>query len=84
MMTLFILSTVEGWPDIMFTAINATGEDTGPKDNYNPGAAYFFVVFLFVGSFFFVNLVIGVMFDNFLKEKNNEQSLTAYFLSHKQ
>jgi len=31
MMTLFIVSSLEGWPDIMYQAIDITMKDNGPK-----------------------------------------------------
>ena len=31
MMTLFIVSSLEGWPDIMHQAIDITKRDNGPK-----------------------------------------------------
>lgn len=76
MVTLFIISSLEGWPQIMENAIDARGEDMAPVKNYNPAAAYYFIVFIFVGSFFLVNFFIGVVFMHFNKAKRNET--TAY------
>ena len=65
MMTLFIVSSLEGWPDIMYKVIDATEVGRGPIKNYNPAAAYYFVIFIIIGSFFFLNLFIGVVFQRF-------------------
>lgn len=63
MLTLFVLSTLEGWPNYLFYFIDASSE--GPvKDNY-PLMILFFVVFIFVGSMFLLNLFIGVIFLNY-------------------
>ena len=62
MITLFIVSSLEGWPDIMYQAIDATIEDNGPKENYSVEQSFFFIVFILVGSFFFLNFFIGVLF----------------------
>ena len=62
MVTLFALSTMEDWPDIMDQAINSTNENQGPTLNNNPANAYFFVVFIFIGSYFLLNFFIGVLF----------------------
>ena len=67
MMTLFIVSNNEGWPDVMYAYGDATGVETGPKPGAGIGNAFFFVFFVFVGSFFFLNLFTGVLFLNFEK-----------------
>ena len=65
MITLFIISSLEGWPDIMFTCTDAFGTEKGPVENYSFWAAYFFIIFVFIGSFFFINFFVGVLFLNF-------------------
>ena len=30
MMTLFVVSSLEGWPDIMYHSLDIVGEDKGP------------------------------------------------------
>jgi len=62
MMTLFIVSTLEGWPDIMLQSIDATKVNRGPEYESNPGYVYFYIVFIMVGSFFLLNFFIGVLF----------------------
>lgn len=69
MQTLFIVSSLEGWPDIMYHAIDSTDEGMGPQANASPAIAYYFVGFIFIGSFFFVNLFVGVMFLNYKEAK---------------
>ena len=65
MITLFSLATLENWPDYMYQAINIQGEDIGPMKNSSPEYAYFFVVFILIGSFLFLNLFVGVIFKEF-------------------
>ena len=62
MMALFILSSLEGWPDIMYSLVDAKEIGEAPEKNYNPAAAYFCVFFIIIGAFFFMNLFIGVVF----------------------
>ena len=31
MMTLFVVSSLEGWPDIMYHSLDIVGEDKGPQ-----------------------------------------------------
>ncbi len=65
MITLFVVSTVESWPDIMYQYTDITAEGGGPKYGNSPLNAYFFVVFVFIGAYFFMNLFVGVLFMNF-------------------
>jgi hypothetical protein len=65
MITLFIVATFEGWPDIMYQYTDISGEGIGPKFGDTPLNAYFFVIFVFIGSYFFMNLFVGVLFMNF-------------------
>lgn len=67
MMTLFAVSNNEGWPDTMYAYSDATGVEVGPKPGAGIGNAFFFIGFVFVGSFFFLNLFTGVLFMNFEK-----------------
>lgn len=75
MLTLFIMSTLEGWPDILMHGVDTTFADHQPKENSNPFVAYYFVIFILVGSFFFVNLFVGVIFDNFKRLKRDMDGL---------
>ena len=61
MLTLFIVASLEGWPDIMYQAIDITKKDSGPKYEHSPGQSIFFVVFILIGAFFFLNFFIGVL-----------------------
>jgi hypothetical protein len=62
MLTLFIVASQENWPDVMHAAIDSTGERMGPRQDASPASAYFFIVFLMIGSYFFLNFFIGVLF----------------------
>ena len=66
MLTLFVLSTLEGWPDYMIFFMDAgDDENSAPIINNNPYTFIFFVVFIFVGSLFLLNLFIGILFLNY-------------------
>lgn len=62
MMTLFIVASLEGWPDIMLAAVDSTEVDHGPDPEASPMNAYFFLLFILIGSFFLLNFFIGVLF----------------------
>ena len=82
--TLMILSSEEGWPDIMYSAIDATDVDKGPVYNSNPYVAYYFVVFITISSFLFMNLFVGVVYEKFNEARKHESSLAASILSKDQ
>jgi hypothetical protein len=71
MLTLFEISTTEGWVDVMYAGVDATGAYRRPKVNNEELWALFFVAFIFVGSFFILQLCIGVIVDNFNKIKED-------------
>ncbi len=62
MITLFIVSSLEGWPDIMHQAIDITKIDNGPVKENSTSQMLFFIIFILIGSFFFLNFFIGVLF----------------------
>ncbi|EGR30825.1 hypothetical protein IMG5_122970 [Ichthyophthirius multifiliis] len=84
MTTLYIISSLENWPGIMFQAIDSNLPEIGPvKDNYQI-IQYFFVSFILVGSFFLVNLFVGVIFLNFNKAQQSERRQSSLFLTEEQ
>lgn len=69
MLTLFEVSTLEGWLDVMYSAMDYVPGDPvkgghQPVLNANPGAAFFFIIFIVVCSFFVTNLFVGVIVDS--------------------
>lgn len=67
MVTLFVVSSLEGWPDIMFYALDFTGPDKGPTYGNSPEFMIYFVAFILIGSFFLLNFFIGVLFLEYNK-----------------
>lgn len=53
----------------MFQAMDMRGPGEQPRLNSSPWAALYFVVFLVIGSFFLVNLFIGVVMDNVKRQR---------------
>jgi hypothetical protein len=70
MMTLFTMSTTEGWLPVMYNGIDAVGIGYNPKFENNMGWAALFIFFIVFGSFFILNLLVGVVIDNFNIEKS--------------
>ena len=60
----------------MNQAMDITKEDRGPKYQNNVKQAIFFIVFVLVGAFFFLNFFTGVLF---LKYSEAQKLETAGF-----
>eukprot|EP00746_Dinoflagellata_sp_MGD_P076201 gnl/MRDRNA2_/MRDRNA2_30674_c0_seq1.p1 gnl/MRDRNA2_/MRDRNA2_30674_c0~~gnl/MRDRNA2_/MRDRNA2_30674_c0_seq1.p1 ORF type:complete len:1012 (+),score=166.39 gnl/MRDRNA2_/MRDRNA2_30674_c0_seq1:174-3038(+) len=73
--TLFEISTTEGWVDVMYSAVDARGPYLEPSRDENEMASLFFVWFILVGTFFILNLCVGVIVDNFNKIKEDGGSV---------
>lgn len=73
MLTLFVVANQEGWPDLMYHYTDITGISTGPKEGQSQINAYFFIIFVFVGNFFLMNLFVGVLFMNFERAQRDER-----------
>ena len=73
MTTLYVVSSLEGWPDIMFQALDFTEPNKGPSYNNSPAYMSYFVIFILIGSFFFLNFFIGVLFLEYNKAQREEQ-----------
>jgi len=65
MLTFFEISTLEMWPDNMFNAIDAVGENKVMEKDYAIQRAAIFVVYIFFTTFFIMNLFISVIVDKF-------------------
>ena len=70
-LSLFQIATFEGWRELMQAGVDAVGVDLQPKRDANLYANLFFISFIIFGSFFTLNLFVGVIIDNFnaLKKK---------------
>ncbi len=64
------MATTTGWAAIMFTSMSATDIDQELIEKSNPYWALFFILFIIVGSFFLLNLFVGVVISNFNREKD--------------
>lgn len=70
LLTLFEVSTLERWPEVMWLAVDGQSDSEGPEYNKNPIVVLFFISFLFVMSFFILNLFVGVVIDKFTEVRN--------------
>jgi len=65
MLTFFEISTLEMWPGMMYEAIDAVDLDESPIENNNPNMSFIFILYIFVTTFFIMNLFISVIVDKF-------------------
>ncbi len=75
MISLFILSTLEGWPAILQQNIDIGPAWDGPIKDSAPLVTYLFVVFIIIGSFFCVNLFVAIVSMNFNKAQEKNKNL---------
>lgn len=84
MVTLYVLSTMEGWPNMLGSALDANDETEGPKYNNSATNAVFYIVFILVGSLFLMNMFVGVIFVQFSEEQRKEKAKRFYMVSDDQ
>ncbi|XP_066157194.1 sodium channel protein 60E isoform X3 [Euwallacea fornicatus] len=84
-LALFQVATFEGWMEVMADAVDARGVNLQPKREANLYAYIYFVIFIVCGSFFTLNLFIGVIIDNFnMLKKKYEGGVLEMFLTESQ
>nr|XP_036860616.1 voltage-dependent L-type calcium channel subunit alpha-1S isoform X3 [Manis javanica] len=72
MMSLFTVSTFEGWPQLLYKAIDAYEEDTGPVYNHRVEMAVFFITYLILIAFFMMNIFVGFVIVTFQEQGETE------------
>ncbi|KAM4821260.1 LOW QUALITY PROTEIN: sodium channel protein type 11 subunit alpha [Thomomys bottae] len=68
-LALLQVATYKGWLEIMNAAVDSRGEEEQPEFEARLCAYIYFVVFIIFGSFFTLNLFIGVIIDNFNQQQ---------------
>ncbi|XP_077074743.1 sodium channel, voltage gated, type VIII, alpha subunit a isoform X4 [Siphateles boraxobius] len=68
-LALLQVATFKGWMDIMYAAVDSRKVGDQPKYEDNIYMYIYFVIFIIFGSFFTLNLFIGVIIDNFNQQK---------------
>uniref|UniRef100_A0A4W6ECP8 Sodium channel protein n=1 Tax=Lates calcarifer TaxID=8187 RepID=A0A4W6ECP8_LATCA len=76
-LALLQVATFKGWMDIMYAAIDSRKVEDQPLYEDNLYMYIYFVIFIIFGSFFTLNLFIGVIIDNF-----NQQKKKIRFIFH--
>ncbi|KAK1875635.1 Sodium channel protein type 4 subunit alpha B [Dissostichus eleginoides] len=69
-LSLLQVATFKGWMEIMYAAVDSRDVESQPKYEENLYMYIYFVIFIIFGSFFTLNLFIGVIIDNFNQQKS--------------
>ncbi|XP_024943014.1 muscle calcium channel subunit alpha-1 isoform X2 [Cephus cinctus] len=72
MLTLFTVSTFEGWPGLLYVSIDSNAEDYGPIHNYRPIVAAYYIIYIIIIAFFMVNIFVGFVIVTFQNEGEQE------------
>ena len=75
LLALFEVATLEGWVNLMHLGMDAVGPDEAPVKGNQPYMAIYFIIVIVIGSFFIINLFVGVLIDqyNAARDSNEEQ-----------
>jgi len=74
LVTLFEISTTEGWVDVMYAAADTTNTYEQPlRDNNQWHMALGFCFYIFFSFMFIVNLAVGVIVDQFMSLKQTDK-----------
>ncbi|KAI0988337.1 hypothetical protein GJ496_002524, partial [Pomphorhynchus laevis] len=68
LLTLFVLTTLEGWPGMLHVAMDSNEQNKGPIVNSRPGVAIYFIAFIIVIVFYIVNIFVGFVIVTFQNE----------------
>ncbi|XP_065114990.1 sodium channel, voltage gated, type V-like, alpha b isoform X2 [Paramisgurnus dabryanus] len=68
-LALLQVATFKGWMEIMYAAVDSRAVEEQPIKENSLYMYLYFVIFIIFGSFFTLNLFIGVIIDNFNQQK---------------
>ncbi|XP_029455730.1 voltage-dependent L-type calcium channel subunit alpha-1C isoform X4 [Rhinatrema bivittatum] len=72
MMALFTVSTFEGWPELLYRAIDSHTEDVGPIYNHRVEISIFFIIYIIIIAFFMMNIFVGFVIVTFQEQGEQE------------
>ncbi|KAJ9464281.1 Voltage-dependent calcium channel type D subunit alpha-1 [Diplonema papillatum] len=64
-LTLFEVGIGDGWAEIMYLGVDSESNDEAPRRDRHPVKSIYFVCFVIAGSFFAINLFVGLLIDRF-------------------
>ena len=77
MLALFQVATFEGWMEVMEAATDARNIGDQPETDANLAAYWYFMIFILVGAFFILNLIVGVIIESFQTLSKNSGGETS-------
>uniref|UniRef100_A0A8C2I247 Voltage-dependent calcium channel type A subunit alpha-1 n=1 Tax=Cyprinus carpio TaxID=7962 RepID=A0A8C2I247_CYPCA len=93
LLTLFTVSTGEGWPQVLQHSVDVTEENHGPSRGNRMEMSIFYVIYFVVFPFFFVNIFVALIIitfqeqgDKMMEECNlekNERACIDFVISAK-
>nr|QPI69427.1 voltage-gated sodium channel invertebrate type 1 variant [Hapalochlaena lunulata] len=83
-LALFQVATFKGWTEIMADATDIRELEEQPIKEYSIYMYLYFVLFIIFGSFFTLNLFIGVIIDNFNQQKKGAGGSLEMFMTDDQ
>jgi hypothetical protein len=69
MVSLFHVASTVGWAEVMYRATAMTSPDLEPSSMERPSYIFGFIGFMIIGSFFMLNLFVGIVISTFNREK---------------
>ncbi|XP_041111363.1 voltage-dependent L-type calcium channel subunit alpha-1C-like isoform X2 [Polyodon spathula] len=72
MLALFTVSTFEGWPGLLYKAIDSHSEDVGPIYNHRVEISIFFIIYIIIIAFFMMNIFVGFVIVTFQEQGEQE------------
>uniref|UniRef100_A0A3Q3EVK9 Voltage-dependent L-type calcium channel subunit alpha n=1 Tax=Labrus bergylta TaxID=56723 RepID=A0A3Q3EVK9_9LABR len=72
MLALFTVSTFEGWPKLLYRAIDSDQEDMGPVFNNRVDVSIFFIIYIILIAFFMMNIFVGFVIVTFQQQGEQE------------
>ncbi|XP_017324467.1 calcium channel, voltage-dependent, L type, alpha 1S subunit, b isoform X2 [Ictalurus punctatus] len=72
MLTLYTVSTFEGWPELLYKAIDSDAEDRGPVYNNRVDISIFFIIYIIIIAFFMMNIFVGFVIVTFREQGEQE------------
>nr|AAC63049.1 voltage-gated sodium channel homolog BdNa1 [Bdelloura candida] len=84
LLALFQVATFKGWTDIIKDSVDVTDIDKQPRHNNSRINYIYYVLFIIFGSFFTLNLFIGVIIDNFNVQKKKVGGSLEMFMTDDQ
>ncbi|CAH0564653.1 unnamed protein product [Brassicogethes aeneus] len=73
LMSLFVLSSRDGWVNIMYHGLDAVGIDQQPIVNYSEWRLLYFIAFILLVGFFVLNMFVGVVVENFHRCREEQE-----------